>query len=203
MKTNHCSFASPRAPFSVCGDSVAASITLHAPRSKYMRTYMTYKVMQNFPFRHCFSCFFVIFLEFSFFCQRSPTIVLLLSINSSTALLQKFCCSPTHFLHLSFAFTETSSPQRFYGEPSLSHRRALAISITSPRQLVKSKGAPQSIHTCASGNPPKRFTKKHDYFCPQSSQKFPLFPILPINPISPIIPISSSFSLFPIPQHNQ
>ena len=39
------------------------------------------------------------------------------------------------------------SPQRNYSEPSLSQRRRLAISITSLRQLVESKGTPQLIHT--------------------------------------------------------
>ena len=39
------------------------------------------------------------------------------------------------------------SPQRKHGEPSLSQRRRLAISITSLRQLVKSKGTPQYVHT--------------------------------------------------------
>ena len=80
-----------------------------------------------------------------------------------------YCNSPSIFLNLSFGCagsilcfcwtfsliglrrakgsTEMSSPQRKYSEPSLSQRRALAISITSPRQLVESKGAVLSIHT--------------------------------------------------------
>ena len=80
-----------------------------------------------------------------------------------------YCNSPSIFLNLSFdcagsilcfcwtfsliglrrakGSTEMSSPQRKYSEPSLSQRRALAISITSPRQLVESKGAVLSIHT--------------------------------------------------------
>jgi len=44
---------------------------------------------------------------------------------------------------LSFDFTEKPSPQRNYSEPSLSQRRALAETITSPRQLVEFKGAVQ------------------------------------------------------------
>ena len=47
---------------------------------------------------------------------------------------------PSNELAFSFDSTELPSPQRNYSEPSLSQRRALAISITSPRQLVESKG---------------------------------------------------------------
>ena len=61
-------------------------------------------------------------------------------------------------LNLSFDFTETPSPQRNYSEPSLSQRRRLAKSITSPRQLVESKGTLQSIHTWGSEIPQKHFT---------------------------------------------
>ena len=57
----------------------------------------------------------------------------------------------------SFDSTETPSPQRLHGEPSLSNRRALAVSMTSPRQLVKSKGTLQSVHKFASNDPLKRF----------------------------------------------
>ena len=57
----------------------------------------------------------------------------------------------------SFDSTETPSPQRLHGEPSLSKRRALAVSITSPRQLVKFKGTLQSVHKFASNDPLKRF----------------------------------------------
>ena len=71
-----------------------------------------------------------------------------------------FCrCSPLIILNFSFDSTKMSSPQRLHGEPSLSQRRALAISMTSPRQLVKSKGAVQYIHTCSSDNPQKCFSK--------------------------------------------
>ena len=42
------------------------------------------------------------------------------------------------------------SSQRNYNEPSLSKRRALAETITSPRQLVKSKGEAQYVLTRAS-----------------------------------------------------
>ena len=38
---------------------------------------------------------------------------------------------------------------------SLSQRRALAISITSPRQLVESKGTVLSIHTSPPPAPPR------------------------------------------------
>ena len=50
-----------------------------------------------------------------------------------------------------------SSPQRLHGERSLSQRRGLVKSITSPRQLVESKGAPQSVPKFASENPQIRF----------------------------------------------
>ena len=61
--------------------------------------------------------------------------------------------TPLIILDFSFAFTEMPSPQRNYSEPSLSKRRALAETITSPRQLVKSKGTFQSTPKCASVNP--------------------------------------------------
>ena len=66
---------------------------------------------------------------------------------------------PSILLHFSFDFTEAPSPQQKYGEPSPSQRRRLGKSMTSLRQLVKSKGAVQSIHKCASENPQKRCTK--------------------------------------------
>ena len=59
---------------------------------------------------------------------------LLLSLSSSFPLIE---------LVLSFDFTKMPSPQRFYSEPSLSQRRALAVSMTSPRQLVESKESVQ------------------------------------------------------------
>ena len=66
---------------------------------------------------------------------------------------------PLISLVFSFDFTEASSPQRLHGEPSLSQRRALAVAITSLRQLVESKGAVQSIHKCASDHPHLPFSK--------------------------------------------
>ena len=66
---------------------------------------------------------------------------------------------PLISLVFSFDFTEASSPQRLHGEPSLSQRRALAVSITSLRQLVESKGTAQSIHKCGSDNTLKRFSQ--------------------------------------------
>jgi|GEM_PF-6137917 len=47
------------------------------------------------------------------------------------------------------------SPQRNYSEPSLSQRRALAVSITSPRQLVEFKGAVQSVPKSPPPAPPR------------------------------------------------
>ena len=71
-----------------------------------------------------------------------------------------FCrCSPLIILNFSFDSTKMSSPQRLHGEPSLSQRRALAVSITSPRQLVESKGTVQSIPKCGSGNPQMWFSQ--------------------------------------------
>ena len=51
------------------------------------------------------------------------------------------------------------SPQRYYSEPSLSQRRRLAISITSLRQLVKSKGTPQWIPKWVAIYPYMSFTQ--------------------------------------------
>ena len=65
--------------------------------------------------------------------------------------------TPSIVLAFSFDFTKMASPQRNYSEPSLSQRRRLAETITSPRQLVESKGAVQSIHTSCFGNPHMRF----------------------------------------------
>jgi len=84
-------------------------------------------------------------------------ILLELSFYFADALLGFYWYSPSIELNLSFDFTETSSPQRYHGEPSLSQRRALAETITSPRQLVKSKGAVQSIRTYDSDYPHMRF----------------------------------------------
>ena len=73
------------------------------------------------------------------------------------ALVNSSLHPPLIVLAFSFDFTKMASPQRNYSEPSLSQRRRLAETITSPRQLVKSKGAVQSIHTSDSGNPHIRF----------------------------------------------
>ena len=71
-----------------------------------------------------------------------------------------FCrCSPLTILNFFFDFTKMSSPQRLHGEPSPSKRRRLAVSMTSLRQLVESKGKLQSIPTCASDNPLKCFSQ--------------------------------------------
>ena len=61
--------------------------------------------------------------------------------------------NPLIVLNQSFGFTESPSPQQNYSEPSLSQRRRLAKSITSPRQLVEFKGEVQSIHKSPSDNP--------------------------------------------------
>ena len=76
--------------------------------------------------------------------------------------------SPLILQEFSFACCEIPSPQRNYSERSLSQRRALAISITSPRQLVESKGAVQSIPTCASESAHMRLGK-----CPHAPWKVP------------------------------
>ncbi len=81
----------------------------------------------------------------------------ILSFAFTCALFRFYRYSPSILLNLSFAFTEISSSQRLHGERSLSQRRALAVSITSARQLVESKGAPQSIPKFASENPQIRF----------------------------------------------
>ncbi len=90
--------------------------------------------------------------RFPFLCLycRSPLIVLTLSFDCTDVF-------SLIVLAFSFDFTETPSPQRFYSEPSLSQRRALAVSITSLRQLVESKGTLQSVHKCDSDNPLKGF----------------------------------------------
>ena len=78
---------------------------------------------------------------------NSPSILLNHSFDCAGSILC-FCwtCSLIG-LRRAKGSTEMSSPQRKYSEPSLSQRRALAISITSPRQLVESKGTVLSIHT--------------------------------------------------------
>ena len=66
---------------------------------------------------------------------------------------------PSILLHFSFDFTEAPSPQRCHGEPSTSQHRRLTVSMSSLRQLVKFKGAVQSIHTFTSENTLMRCTK--------------------------------------------
>ena len=79
--------------------------------------------------------------------NKNYNIVLPFYFDCATVLLWFYRTFPSNELAFSFDFTELPSPQRNYSEPSLSQRRALAISITSPRQLVESKGAVLSIHT--------------------------------------------------------
>ena len=67
-------------------------------------------------------------------------------LEQQGAPLRLFRLFPSIKLNFSFDFTETSSPQRKYGEPSPSQRRALVIETPSLRQLVESKGTVQSIH---------------------------------------------------------
>ena len=77
--------------------------------------------------------------------NKNYNIVLPFYFDCATVLLWFYRTFPSNELAFSFDFTELPSPQRNYSEPSLSQRRALAISITSPRQLVKSKGTVQSV----------------------------------------------------------
>ena len=93
------------------------------------------------------------------FCRRFPLIDLIQSFGSTDSFLWFYKLSPLLILNFFFDFTESSSPQRKYGEPSPSQRRRLAKSMTNLRQLVEFKGAFQSIHKCASKNPIKRFSK--------------------------------------------
>ena len=90
--------------------------------------------------------------------QRKPTFSSTLVnhfLDWIDCFLRLYCFSPLIVLNLSFDFTETPSPQRNYSEPSPSQRRRLAKSMTSLRQLVKSKGTLQSIQTLGSDNPLK------------------------------------------------
>ena len=84
-------------------------------------------------------------------------IVLMLFFDCTNVFLRLYRCFPSIVLAFSFDFTETSSPQRFYSEPSLSQRRALVIKTASLRQLVESKGTIQSVHKCDSDNPLKGY----------------------------------------------
>jgi len=63
------------------------------------------------------------------------------SFGSDEPLVRRKPINSSIQLNDSFAFTEAPSPQRKYSEPSLSQRRALGKSMTSPRQLVEFKGA--------------------------------------------------------------
>ena len=90
---------------------------------------------------------------------RKASNVLTFSFDCTNAYLWFYRLSPLLLLNHFFAFTEMSSPQRNYSEPSPSQRRALAVSITSLRQLVEYKGEVQLIPTYVSDNPLKRFTK--------------------------------------------
>ena len=99
---------------------------------------------------------------------HSPSIVLAFFFDCTGVLLRLYCHSPLLVLNHFFDFTEIPSPQRLHGEPSPSQRRAFAISITSLRQLVESKGTLQSTHRRASDNPIKRYTKSIALLlCPQ------------------------------------
>ena len=72
-----------------------------------------------------------------------PLIVLVLSFDWTRPFLRLNWSFLSIELVLSFDFTKMPSPQRFYSEPSLSQRRALVVSMTSLRQLVKSKESVQ------------------------------------------------------------
>ena len=76
-----------------------------------------------------------------------------------------------------------SSPQRLHGERSSSQRRRLAKSMASPRQLVESKGALQSVPKCASENLLNRFRKNHEALHQKHSfvPAFLIFRILAID----------------------
>ena len=93
------------------------------------------------------------------FCRLSPLIELIQSFGSTDSFLWFYKLSPLLILNFFFDFTETPSPQRYHGEPSPSQRRRLAETTTSARQLVESKGTPQSIHKCGSDNTLKRFSQ--------------------------------------------
>ena len=103
--------------------------------------------------KHCKKCQNIghFSLHTSFF------LLLMLSFDCAGSLLQSFRFSSSIELNFSFDFTEMPSPQRLHGEPSPSQRRRLAKSMTSLRQLVKSKGTLQSVHKFASNDPLNRF----------------------------------------------
>ena len=63
------------------------------------------------------------------------------------------------------------SPQRNYNEPSPSQRRALAETITSPRQLVEFKGTVQLILTCVSDNPHMHVSQSTEVMLSCGSEK--------------------------------
>ena len=96
------------------------------------------------------------------FCRRFTLIELIQTFGSTNSFLWLCQLSPLLILNFFFDFTESSSPQRKYGEPSPSQHRRLAKSMTNLRQLVESKGTLQSTHRRASDNPIKRYTKSID-----------------------------------------
>ena len=115
-----------------------------------------------------------------------------LSFAFACALLRFWRYSPSILLNLSFAFTEISSSQRLHGEGSASRRRALAVAITSLRQLVESKGVLQSIHKYASVNPQIRFRKSSKALLsiPKSDASKALsYPSVPMS-LCPYVPLS-------------
>jgi hypothetical protein len=92
-------------------------------------------------------------------CSCFPSFLQTLSFDCTGPSVRRMPICPLIFLTLSFGSTEMPSPQRNYSEPSLSQRRTLAVSITSPRQLVESKGAVGLRRTKGSVNPRKRFNQ--------------------------------------------
>ena len=95
--------------------------------------------------------------SFNFLFKCESGLNLFFAFACIIALVNSSLHPPLIVLAFSFDFTKMASPQRNYSEPSLSQRRRLAETITSPRQLVESKGAIQSIHTSCFGNPHMRF----------------------------------------------
>ena len=117
---------------------------------------MTHVFLTSFPFLRSIGGKENIFVKL--LSRRKPTFSSTLVnhfLDWIECFLWLYCFSPLIVLNLSFDFTETPSPQQNYSEGSLSQRRALAETITSPRQLVESKGTLQSIQTWGSDNPLK------------------------------------------------
>ena len=84
-------------------------------------------------------------LSFPRFVWNSSSTQLYFFFNSSEVFLWFNWRFSLVQLKVSFDFTKMPSPQRCYGEPSPSQRRALAVSMTSLRQLVEFKGALQLV----------------------------------------------------------